>query len=238
MGSKTKLLVAISLITFTLSLFYIYNLVHFINGNAISSPWFVEGIQFSNNNFIGFTSITLGFLGGLLGTLSIIYLIFEYKWYWIMTITGQLLTIIDSIITGIFLTAISYSSLIILLVIINNYKFDIKEWMLYLIWSLFIIIGLSMYQIIYSDINIINVIDCFCAGLSIYGWFHIVNRNSRGYVLFIINDILYITIFLMIGLPVVASSFVIYGIINAYCLYELGKQKMNYSFQNEKDKRL
>lgn len=225
MESKNKLLIAVSLIICSLSIFYIYNLIHFINHNPIASPWFDGGIRFGSDSMWGFLSITLGFFGGLLGTVSIVYLIFEYKWYWIMTIVGQTLTIFDSLLTGVFLTAISYSSLITLLIILNNTKINIREWVLYLVWSLFILMGLSIYWSLFHNITLINFVDCFCAGLSIYGWFHIANRNSRGYILFIFNDLLYIMIFLTIGLPVVAASFIIYGMINAYCLLHLIKME-------------
>lgn len=229
MENRNKLFYSIATITLTLTIFYIYNIIHFINGNEISSPWFINDIVWGKNDAIGITSITLGFLGGLLGTISIILLIFKYRWYWWIAIAGQSLTIIDSIITGVFLTAISYSSLIFLLLVINNYDIEIKEWILILIWSIFIIVGLSTYLLIFEEITLINFIDCFCAGLSIYGWFHIANEHKRGYILFILNDLLYIFVFATIGLPVVSISFLVYGIINTYCLYVISQHNMNNS---------
>lgn len=224
MKLQNKAITITSLIVVALSVFYVFNLIHFINGNNINSPWIDGGIKFNSNPFLGIASISIGFIGGLLGTVSIVYLIFEYKWYWILTIIGQSLTIVDSLITGVFLTAISYSCLIVLLVTVNNLTINIKEWILYMIWSAFVIFGLTSYAMINNEITSLNIIDCFCSGLSIYAWFHIMNQNKRDYILFIINDILYLIAFAIIGLVVVSVSFVVYGIINLYCLIELSKR--------------
>lgn len=220
-----KVSFAVITIILILSIFLIFNITSFVNGNNISSPWIEDGIFFNKNPYLGFFSLAIGWLGGLLGTISIIYLINDYKYYWILTILGQFLTIIDSIITGVFLTAISYFSLIVLLFLINNIeKLKIKEYVLYIIWGSFIVIGLFGYWIFTNEITILNIVDCFCAGLSIYGWYHITNSGLRGYILFIINDLIYTIVFIILGLYVVSCSFVIYGIINMYCLYELTKK--------------
>lgn len=217
---KNKHSIIISIIL-VLSLFYIYNLLTFINGHEIVSIWFDNNLTKNNYAFLGYISISVGWLGGLLGTVSIILLIDGFKKYWIVTIIGQSLTIIDSLITGIFLTMTSYSILIILLLVINKTNLSIKNYLLLIFWIVFTLSGMVGYLIFTGEVTMINIIDCFCGGLAIYGWYQITQDNAIGYVLFIINDLLYIVLFAILGLYVVTASFVIYGLINLYCLIKL-----------------
>lgn len=88
-------------------------------------------------------------------------------------------------------------------------------------WTIFTLSGILGYWIFTGEVTVINIIDCFCGGLAIYGWYQITQGKPNGYVLFIINDLLYIALFAMLGLYVVTASFVIYGLINLYCLIKL-----------------
>ena len=77
-----------------------------------------------------------------------------------MTISGQVFKIMDSIITGVFLTAISYSTLIILLASYNKGHFkDLNDLVLIIIWIFIFAVGITAYFLLNKEITYINIVD-------------------------------------------------------------------------------
>lgn len=218
----------IVIIIIILTIFYFLNLYIFLEGKIIESPWFDGGISSSKNLLIGCFSLTLGWLGGTLGTISIILLIYNIEWFYTITIIGQMFTIFDSCITGLFFTSASYLMMIVIVVIsTKKANINLNKIILLAIILIWIFLG-YIYYLFINPFNFywLNNIDIIFSSLSILGWWLITKKNRAGYVLFIVNDIIYAISFLFLGLIVVSISFLVYLSINIYCLWRLTLNKI------------
>ncbi len=222
MNAENRVTIIIcSFVSLILSVFFIYNLTTFLEGSVISSPWFDNGINVDETIGVGLFSITIGWIGGTLGTLSVILLIRNIRSWYYFTITGQVLTIIDSLITGMFITSISYVIMIVLIILSLKKKITYSSYLLMimitLMWFCF---GFTFYYLT-SGISLIPIIDVIASGISFSGWILISYQKKEGYILFIINDLMYLIAFGIIGLIVTSIAFVVYMSINLYCLIKL-----------------
>lgn len=247
MATKNKKLIAwtIAIILFLVPI-YIFNLLNFINagvgyagdGGIIHSPWFSDGITYGTDvtkTALGITSITLGWLGSTFGSLCLILLIFDFGEFYPIAVISQVFTITDSLITGMFFTAISYMVMMLLITVAVKFKsLEIKKLYLAIFTVSWIIVGVIFYLIVNSLLGIesftlLNGIDIVASSLAISGWWMITKKDKDGYILFIINDALYIIGFALIGLFVVGAGFMLYVIINSYCLFRIIKNKKEHA---------
>ena len=210
---------------FILLSFLIINIVLFINGKSIDSYWINNGISFdSKYKYLGFISIITGWLSEFLGVFGTILLGKKSKYFLPLILISIIFGITNQIISGVFFTALTYIFTLFLVSITyfkwnNNEDKEIKTISIVIQITIFIswiVFGFLFYSIILpsSSIVLYNSLDVVSSAISILSWWMILNKKKIGFVGFIIGDLLYVIMFSVIGLYVVAMGFALYVVIS------------------------
>ena len=217
------------IIFFILLSSFLINIFAFESGKILDSYWIKDGISINSKySYLGFISIFFGWLGELTGTIGSIFLARKNKVFLPIVLASIVFSMINQIIIGVFFTFITYIFTFVLVLITffewnNSEDKEINKASILiqgLIFISWIVFGFLFYSLIlpHSEIKVYNSIDVISSSMSLPCWWLILRKRKIGFIGFIINDSLYVIMFSIVGLYVVAIGFALYVFISLLTL--------------------
>ncbi len=204
------------------SIFALLNYVWFGLGKTnISSPWVNQdqGITNTHLSWLGWTELTIAYLGSLITIFGVILTIRLNKKFIFPLLIGETLVIIDAIIIGAIFTGISYFIMIIF-AIFNYINWDKNEknksmsknnWIFIVLFLFLYLLFGSLLSNKFIDRSTIDMIfDVFGSGIVIFAWFIVLKKNKYGFLFFLLTDFTYMIYFFTSGVWSTGSSYIVY----------------------------
>lgn len=220
-----------------LSIIFIWNVLSFRYNDDyfIDSIWFDDGIRIDDSLFwLGYFSISLSYLGSLLGSIGALLVTRKDKNFIYYFILGEILIILSCAIAGLLYTIFSLSlSLIFILISYkswnNNKHKEIKMSKEKKIFYFLLFVAYIFFWSLLNNFLFINkldfkikYLDIIGSALLLYSWVLLMNISKYGFILFGINDIVYLILYIYVGFYSSAASYIVYMSIDifSYFCYE------------------
>ncbi len=207
-----------------------------INDFTIDTLWWGSISVNDSNSYIGWIEIIVAAFGSLLTIWGVIWTIRFDKRFIYPLVVGEVLVIIDAIMLGLVFTGLSYVLMVISALYNffmwnnvdedNDSKMNLFNWMIIIIFiTIYCVGGIILVASVSGKVNGFNIVDIISSGVVAASWFVILRKSKWGFVTFIITDIIYLIVYLSVGVWATACSYAIYMFIDSTSLLSWWEKK-------------